>query len=268
MYEDVFFAIRRCYGSLSHVERDIADFVLDHAQEVLHMSISTLAQTCGVGDSTVFRFCRRLGVDGYRDFRTALALSLNSHSTEEPAASGPLEAQMLSVYNGCVRALNETCRLLRQEQLDAAVRRLRASDRILLMGAGRTLVAVINAYEQLSPAVPGVCCALDPAQQRRQCDLLGEGDAVIAFADDDTPPAMLRLISQVHARGCFVLLLAATPGASLNTSADTVLLCGAPHGAEATLRAQQAFVVELLCRLYCQRGEALCPILPQLHKKG
>ena len=69
-YEDIFAAISRRYDTFTRMEQNIADYVLEHGKDVLEMSISTLARECKVVESTIFRFCRTLGVSGYRDFRT------------------------------------------------------------------------------------------------------------------------------------------------------------------------------------------------------
>lgn len=81
-YEDIFAAISHRYDTFTRMEQNIADYVLEHGKDVLDMSISTLARECKVVDSTVFRFCRTLGVSGYRDFRTALAVSLCAREQE------------------------------------------------------------------------------------------------------------------------------------------------------------------------------------------
>ena len=79
-YEDIFAAISRRYDTFTRMEQNIADYVLEHGKDVLEMSISTLARECKVVESTIFRFCRTLGVSGYRDFRTALAVSPVSYT--------------------------------------------------------------------------------------------------------------------------------------------------------------------------------------------
>ena len=81
-YEDIFAAISRRYDTFTRMEQNIADYVLEHGKDVLEMSISTLARECKVVESTIFRFCRTLGVSGYRDFRTALAVSLCAREQE------------------------------------------------------------------------------------------------------------------------------------------------------------------------------------------
>ena len=110
-YEDIFAAISRRYDTFTRMEQNIADYVLEHGKDVLDMSISTLARECKVVDSTVFRFCRTLGVSGYRDFRTALAVSLcaREQKSDPPIADDdPAAVQVRHIYDSCLNALRET----------------------------------------------------------------------------------------------------------------------------------------------------------------
>ena len=48
--------MRRAYQRLTKAEKKVADFVIEHASDVLYMSITDLADACEVGETTVFRF--------------------------------------------------------------------------------------------------------------------------------------------------------------------------------------------------------------------
>ncbi len=61
------------YGSLRKSERKVADYVLSEAEEVIHYSVSQLAEQARVSDPTVIRFCRALGFKGFQDFKIHLA---------------------------------------------------------------------------------------------------------------------------------------------------------------------------------------------------
>ena len=148
-YEDIFAAISRRYGTFTRMEQSIADYVLEHGKDVLSMSISTLAQECNVVDSTVFRFCRTLGVSGYRDFRTALAVSLCAREqASEPSAadSDPISIQIRHIYDSCINALLETYQLLQPGQVDELVRRLMLTDPALGAAVGACASALVDEY--------------------------------------------------------------------------------------------------------------------------
>ncbi len=250
---DIFAIISRRYSSFTRMEQGIADYVLAHGREVLDMSISVLAQACNVVDSTVFRFCRSLGMKGYRDFRMALAISLSRQLSVESAGSAdPLDVQVRRIYEGCVTSLQETCRLLRLEKLEDAVRHLIVADRVLVLGTGKSMVTAFNAYRQLLSAIPGLQCVLDAQEQRRLCASLGPGDVVILFAHGDMPEYLTELVRHIRSRGCYLLLISPLSNLSLSVLADNTLLCGG-FGGSGSVVSTQAFLIELLYRLYLDR---------------
>lgn len=55
------------------LEAQVADYILGHADEVVGMNISDLAKTSYTSSATIVRLCKKVGQDGYRDFRVGLA---------------------------------------------------------------------------------------------------------------------------------------------------------------------------------------------------
>lgn len=164
---------------------------------------------------------------GYRDFRMALAISLSRQLSVESAGSAdPLDVQVRRIYEGCVTSLQETCRLLRLEKLEDAVRHLMVADRVLVLGTGKSMVTAFNAYRQLLSAIPGLQCVLNAQEQRRLCASLGPGDVVILFAHGDMPEYLTELVRHIRSRGCYLLLISPLSNLSLSVLADNTLLCG------------------------------------------
>ena len=52
--------IKMQYASLSKAQKRIANYILNHRDEVIHYSITTMAQKTGTVPSTVTRFCQAL----------------------------------------------------------------------------------------------------------------------------------------------------------------------------------------------------------------
>ena len=50
--------IRSAYNQFTRAEKKVADYITEHPREMLFMSITELADACGVGETSVFRFCR------------------------------------------------------------------------------------------------------------------------------------------------------------------------------------------------------------------
>ena len=63
--------------ALSPAERKVADCVLANPRRTVEWSIAELAAAAAVSEPTVIRFCRSLGINGYREFKTTLIANLH-----------------------------------------------------------------------------------------------------------------------------------------------------------------------------------------------
>lgn len=79
-------------------ESDLADYILEHVDEVSRMGIADLAAASYKSNATIIRLCRKLGVDGWRDFRVALASNLEKvrNRIEGPDPNRPFKEKSSS----------------------------------------------------------------------------------------------------------------------------------------------------------------------------
>src|SRR5690606_13089134 len=70
--------IQHFLPSLRKSERRVAELILQDPTRILGFRITDLAQSAGVSEPTVIRFCRALGFDGFLSFKLQLAQYLGS----------------------------------------------------------------------------------------------------------------------------------------------------------------------------------------------
>ena len=88
--QNVFDKLSNGYYQLTAAEKKVADYIIIHQQDAQYLSISELADACGVAEATISRFVKRLNYKGYNAFRLALA------NTTAPRGGNPLSGAMLS----------------------------------------------------------------------------------------------------------------------------------------------------------------------------
>ena len=47
------------YPSLTKTEKKVADYVFEHLENVMYISVTDLAEEARVGETTVIRFCKK-----------------------------------------------------------------------------------------------------------------------------------------------------------------------------------------------------------------
>jgi len=263
MCEDVFAAINCTYSALTHAERGIADYVLSHSQEILTMSIVDLAQSCGISNSTLFRFCRHLGYKGYREFHTALAITLHSHDmlhqqhdSAGPSPFSPLAGTLKRIYLSMVYVLRQTYTALDPTVMQQIVQSLITARRIVVIGAEESLSTVPQACMEFLRFVPCTFCPQDLRARQLIMDSLTADEALIVFCNTDADTLLLDVVKKAHQKGVYILAFSCSSHSPFRAVASHMLVYGyyspdnAAQGPYCLI--SSIFLAAALCSLYAQ----------------
>jgi len=138
---DVFSLINSRYNSFTNTEKKVADYILGNTKDAIYMSIIDLADACGVGESSVFRFCRSLDFKGYQDFKIALAHSsamedITPQLSNEITIEDGIDEVSTKILNSNINALNETRKLIKEEDISACIDYLTKARKHTLLRSG------------------------------------------------------------------------------------------------------------------------------------
>ena len=264
---DAFEKISNAYYSLTAAEKKVADYVIIHQQESQYMSISELAEACGVAEATISRFARRLNYKGYNAFKLAVA-----HSTAGRSAGNPLSGQVLAedgvsdvcqkLFAANVDAMEQTLSLLRPEDVTAAGDLLERADKVLCMGQGGSMVMAQEAAHLFSTAFGKYFAVTDSHMQAIAATQLGPRDVILYFSYSGATRDMVENSLLARERGAKVILVTRfpkSPGAAL---ASVVLQCGANENplqmGSVAARIAMIFVLDVLFSEVCRRDLPAC----------
>lgn len=260
--------IRSVYNQFTRAEKKVADFVIANPREVLFMSITELADACGVGETSVFRFCRTVGLGGYQEFKMQLSLSLqdtqgdNTPLTSHVMPDDDVTAVIQKVLVSTQKALSETASLVDQATLGKAVDLLVFANRICFFGVGSSLISALKATNRFMRIEPKVVCVSDAHTQAMQAATMHPGDVAMVFsysgATKDTN-AVARLAKQA---GATVISITRFQKSPLTEFSNLILLCGANESplqsGSTSADMCQAFLTELLYTEYFRRNSVRC----------
>jgi RpiR family carbohydrate utilization transcriptional regulator len=131
--------IRHLGDGLPPTARRIATYVAEHAEEVIRMSITEVAEQTGASEGSIVGLCRRLGASGFQELKILLSRDLVEpmrmiHEDLRPSDTVADVAQ--HVFAAHIASLQETQKLLAQATLARAVEIVRASKRVEVYGIG------------------------------------------------------------------------------------------------------------------------------------
>lgn len=244
------------YSKMTKAEKKVADLVLSSPQEALHATITDLAKICGVGETSVFRFCRTLSLNGYQDFKLSLALSTNSSNilgdkeniNVNDSESGEEVAK--KVYQAYQIALENTFETLNFYAITKAVDKILSSRMVHLFGFGGSGTSAIEAQNKLVKIMSNVVYNTDCHIQLTQSSLLGPEDVAIIFSNSGITKDCIEIAKTCHtnmASVIFITKFLKTPAAPYS---DIILLCGANEGplegGSIAAKTSQLFLIDIL----------------------
>lgn len=144
--------IRTTYPSMSPVDRRISDIILELPEEVVNMTTAHLAARAGVSEGSVINYANRLGVRGFSAMKIALAKESESFTGFSFGSVLPRDNPSMALRKICgsaVESFQQTSRILRDDELQAAADALMHARRIDIYGAGNSALMAQDAYYQL-----------------------------------------------------------------------------------------------------------------------
>lgn len=147
-------------SDLRNSEVKVANYILSYVEDVIHLSISELADAAGVSEPTVIRFCRNIGYKGFQDFKISLAQSIvpsirNIHEAVDEF--DPTPGLIQKVFQSNINAIRNSMKTIDASTFEAAVNVLANSERIIFFGCGGSGAVAMDAYHKFFRI--GIPCA-------------------------------------------------------------------------------------------------------------
>ena len=180
-----FIRIQGTYSSLRTAEQRVADFILKHAEELIYLTVTELAERTQTSESTVVRLCQKIGYKGYQEFKIMLARDLVGPAEtvyEQIEPSDSLEALKTKIFQANAQALKDTIEVLVDEDLVKAVHALGHARRVEIYGIGGSAPLAFDAYHKFMKLGIGATWLNDADLMAMSSSLLDASDVVLGIS--------------------------------------------------------------------------------------
>lgn len=241
-------------NAFSKSEKRVAEYVLDRIDSIIYMSITDLSEQVKVGETTVLRFCRKLGFKGYQEFKLAVAKDTVNplyklHEDIDESDELQLMIQKLSAAN--IRALQDTSGLIDSKQLERAIEMIVGATKLHFYGVGVSGMTAQDAKAQFLLIGKFVDAISDSHHQAMAAATLTSHDVVVGISisgsTKDTVDA-LRIAKENSAQIIAITHFARSP---ITKYADVVLLTAGKEnplqGGSLAGKIAQLHLIDMLC---------------------
>lgn len=262
MKSEDYLQIKLNYNTFTAAHKKLADFVLSNPEFVLNQSISEVAAACDVGEATISRFCRVLGFKGYHDFKLSIVKHLQKEEQEHAReSSGEDESSVISgaqkILAQTVRTLNETCALLKEDDIKLAVDHMLNAKRIAFFGVGSSFPTAMESYSRFARITPKVCISAETHMQYVTAALMDQNDVAIVISCSGSTKEIVEIARTAKSRGAKVICITRYLKSPLTAYSDISLLSSADERSAydntLAIKPAQIFLLDVLYTEFFKR---------------
>ncbi len=219
--------IEQKLGTLTPTEQKVARWVLEHPRQVAEATLREVAEAAGTSEPTVVRFCRHVGLSGFRELTLRLTEALSRpvsylHADVKPSDS--MRDATTKVLDASIQALVDVRGDLSSMPLEAAVEELLEARQIVFGGIGASgHVANDACHKFFRLGIP--CSAFaDSAGLMQFAAVAKPADVLMLTSHTGVWPELAEAASEARTNGATVIAMtdAASP---LAAAASLVLPC-------------------------------------------
>jgi DNA-binding MurR/RpiR family transcriptional regulator len=202
------------FDEFSRSQKDVAQYVVDHLEEVAFHTAEELARRANTSSSTVVRFAQALGFEGFPELQDAARDEYRQHHRRGPAQQEAAPAPLFSLDQGPFEAavaadyvnVEETARRVSRSDVEAAVEAIATADRVLV--AGTDQMAFFASYLRHLLMLLDIRAEIAASPSQEALSRLGRIDAatlVIGLSAGRPHPLVVRAMKIARHRGAATL---------------------------------------------------------------
>lgn len=260
---DILEQIHASYYQLTAAERKVADFALIQHAQIQFMSITQLADACGVGEATISRFCRSLMLKGFNAFKLELARHNASSSASKPSVPPESSAgRRQEIANLAVEAVQQTISLADPASVIQAVELIEQASKVMCFGSGSSMIMAEECVQIFSTVTGKFSGTSELHAQLSEVATMDPNGVIFLFSYSGATTNGLQVLELAKSRGIRSVLVTRfvkSPAAKL---ADVVLHCGSNETpiqfGSVPAKIAQLVIIDILFQEYYARNRAIC----------
>ncbi|MBZ9611373.1 MurR/RpiR family transcriptional regulator [Rheinheimera maricola] len=221
--------IRGMLQQMSVIERKLADFILDNAHLLRDYSSQQLADAVGTSQSSVVKFCQKLGYKGYPDLKLAVneavitASTLNRENSEQSQAQNDLVGLVEQFQFSLHSHLRGILEINPEKTLLDVVDGLAQADKVLIAGFGKSGIVAHDMQFRLLQLGKLAIMHSDPAMALQLASTLNSGSIMLLVSESGQNTDLLKLARYAKQRQIRLISLTSYKTNALSMAADIAL---------------------------------------------
>lgn len=222
--------LRSIHPSLRSAEARVAEWILTYPQEIMHMSITELAEKCGVAEATIVRLCKKLGYNGFQELKISLARDLvepikNIH--EEVLPTDDVRTMTHKVFQSVADSLADTLKILDYNELERAIRAIASARKTDFYGVASSGFVALDAHHKMFKAGLLSAAYTDPHLQIVSARFLTDKDVAVGISHSGSTKDTIESLRTAKEAGATTICITSFMKSPITKVSDIKLVIAA-----------------------------------------
>jgi DNA-binding MurR/RpiR family transcriptional regulator len=257
--------IQSIRDEMSANEKKLADYILSNAALLRDYSSQQLANAVGVSQSSVVKFCQKLGYKGYPDIKLAVNEDIARKSTEpghsnkgkfSDSALGEVSDTLLKSK---LDAISATIDLNKEEAFMSAIKSIKVAEKIQIFGVGVSRFVAEHLAVRLLNSGKLAFSLNDSDYQKQFLARLEKDDLLILLSSIDELKIGIEVVSELRNRQVNIIHIGRYSANVVNHLSDIYLSTISAHESDSQYdfakRAAQQHIVDILLAMSIKEND-------------
>lgn len=235
----LFLKMNEVKDQLTNSEQKIVSCVLDNNEEVCKSSIQEFAKRCNTSPSSIVRFCKKIGFEGFQEFKIELAKGIPTLKKsqnivyEDVRVDDTIRNIVEKISAGNIKSIENTIDLLDYDEVEKAVEALSNANNIFLYGVGASGIVAMDFQYKLMRINRNAFMYLDSHTQLSSSVNIQENDIAVGISHSGETLEIFKAIEMANKKGATTISISKYGNNSLSNISNISLCTG---GIEKNLR--------------------------------
>lgn len=204
------FQIQREYENMNANERALCDYIRANSRDIIHMTITELADKCDTSEASVVRLSKKLGYKGFQALKINIAQHIIEPESQIHAAltrGSDLASMASKVFSANIQTLEDTLKVLDLAQVGAAVDLICGSRHLLFYGTGGSGSVAADAQHKFMKIGYLAQALSDSNLQAMAASILGENDVLVAISHSGASTSIVESAQAARENGARIICI-------------------------------------------------------------
>ena len=216
--------IKVMYDSMGKAEKKIADFLLKDPKAILPLSIVDFAEVCGVGEATIVRFSKRLGLDGYQQLKIAIAQEEDAPPVDKNISKKDSAHDILAkVCRDINSSLEKTMVVIDPDAISNFCEAVMKAREVCIFGLGNSAAVALDVAHKFLRLGIKAHAFTDNHMQAIAASHLGKSDVAFAISHSGSSRDIIEAIEIAKNNGATTVAITNNGKAPIDKFCDVIL---------------------------------------------